>query len=252
MFRLWHRVTLPWLGRCLIMLLGLPACLPAHAGNPLAPLDQDPHYTSVGFFDVHVCNWPDRAPFYMVVFSTTEFERLAGVTVLDAQGQALGEMDLKRFQIRKNGESPEKRIFITYLPIPAHVRDGWLIGVMKMRDGRQYQGRDFVVHALLPIAHDLVPPPDSELREPPSELRWDSIPGSKYYKVTIRDEWENDDVIFTSPLLREPVLKLPEGLLKRGGRYHWRIHARDTDTSTVLGDFNHGSMSAPARFSISP
>lgn len=213
-------------------------------------LQADPHYTPAGFFDIHVCNWPDRAPFYMALFSGTHFDQLAAVSVYDPGGTFVGALNMQRYRIVGKKGDPEKRVFITHFPVPAHTRDGWFSGAIRMRDGREYVARDFVVHALLPSASDLVPSGESELAGIPAEFRWAAVPGATNYMVTIRDEWQGEDTIFTSALLTEPRLRLPVGLLQGGGSYQWVVHARDINGSELLGDFNHGSLSKPARFSI--
>ena len=45
---------------------------------------------------------------------------------------------------------------------------------------------------------------------------------------------------------------LPAGLLEKGGYYSWIVHARDLNEHFMLGDFNHGSLSATVNFSIGP
>ena len=54
---------------------------------------QDPHYTEVGFFDIHVCNWPDRPPFIMALFSTLDFENITKVSVHTPSGDLLGDFN---------------------------------------------------------------------------------------------------------------------------------------------------------------
>jgi hypothetical protein len=51
-------------------------------------------------------------------------------------------------------------------------------------------------------------------------------------------------------MLPKPELKLKPGLLKPGGYYSWRVHARDSNGNVLLGDFNHGSLSTPITFSL--
>ena len=65
----------------------------------------------------------------------------------------------------------------------------------------------------------------------------------------IRDLWKEKD-IYTSELLDKPELLLPKGLLKAGGYYAWRVHARDVNEHALLGDFNNGSLTSHVTFSI--
>lgn len=236
----------------LSLALGLCVCFSANSQQTVPTLDQDPHYTPAGFFDLHVCNWPEQEPFYMALFSSTEFDQIASITVLDSARHAVGNLDMQRFQIQKNPGKAEKHVFITHFSIPAEVDDGWFSAVVTMRSGQQYEAKDFVVHAVLPLAHDFVPIPDAELENPPEQLRWGPVRGATHYMVTIRDDWDNDQLIYRSPLITEPKLTLPVGLIRPGGHYQWRVHARDVNGSTLLGDFNHGSLTAPVRFSVAP
>lgn len=68
----------------------------------------------------------------------------------------------------------------------------------------------------------------------------------------IRDLWDDERLIYTSKLLTTAELVLPENLLQPGGYYSWIIHARDVNEDVRLGDFNRGSMSRPATFSVTP
>lgn len=87
-------------------------------------------------------------------------------------------------------------------------------------------------------------------RAPPEKLSWQAVSGAAFYQVFIRDQWDNNNLVYTSVLLVEPELALPENLIEPGGLYTWTIHARDTNEDLMLGDFNHGSISKPAAFSV--
>jgi hypothetical protein len=80
-------------------------------------------------------------------------------------------------------------------------------------------------------------------------LRWNPIPGAKYYQVFLRDEWAGTEAT-ASGLLTEPRFVPPKGLLHAGDIYEWRIHARDSDGTVLLGDFNHGSLSREMSFTV--
>ena len=68
----------------------------------------------------------------------------------------------------------------------------------------------------------------------------------------MRDLWDESKLIFSSKLLDKPSVQLPAGLLEAGGYYSWIVHARDLNEHFMLGDFNHGSLSATVHFSIEP
>ncbi|WP_413439273.1 hypothetical protein ACFDAU_07040 [Sulfuriferula sp. GW1] len=223
--------------------------LSALAQTPNAE-NTDPHYTELGFFDVHLCNWPDRPPFYMALFSTVQYQNISGVRVYFPDGKLAGELDMTRYRTINRPGKPEKHVFITHLPLSNQATDGWFSAIITTLDGREMTAKDYVVHTLMPIIHDAAPAGGRELSSPPIQLTWSPAPGATHYQVTLRDEWNNNRVIYTSALVTEPRISMPPGLLQQGGRYSWVIHARDSNGNVLLGDFNHGSMSAPQTFSI--
>lgn len=220
------------------------------AAQTLSVESADPHYTEVGFFDMHLCNWPDRPPFYMVVFSSTQYRNIAGMRVYSPDGKPLGELNMTRYRTVALDGKPEKRIFITHLPLPDKTTDGWFHATVKTREGREIPARDYVVHTLLPIVRETVPTDGREIPRPPAELAWTAVPGATHYKVTLRDVWNDNREILASEVVTGTRIPMPPGLLRQGGQYAWVIHARDSNGGLLLGDFNHGSLSAPQTFSI--
>lgn len=210
----------------------------------------DPHYTKIGFFDIHICNWPDRPPFYMALFSSTQYQNITGVRVYLPNGKLAGELDMKRYLTDISPGKPEKHVFITHLPLSNEATDGWFRATIKTRDGQEFSAQDYVVHTLMAIVQDTKPTSGQELNHPPTELSWTPAPGATHYQITLRDEWDDGRIIFTSPLVTEAKATMPPGLLKQGGRYNWVIHTRDSNGNILLGDFNHGSLSAPHAFSV--
>ncbi len=223
----------------------------AHDADVIPPSAKDPHYTDVGFFDIHICHWPDRPMFYMLLFSTTQFDRLKEVEVLKPDGTALCKLDLGRYNVRKKPGNPEKRVFITQLPVGAHGADGWYKARIHMADGRVYGAEDFVRVERMALADKELSPPDAaENVIAPKELRWRAVPDARYYKVFIFDKWDDGKKVFESKLVTEPVVSLPGGVLQPGGWYAWRIHARDINEDIELGDFNHGSYTGEFQFTV--
>ena len=102
----------------------------------------------------------------------------------------------------------------------------------------------------MPIARNLKPAANVEDIPAPSHLSWDPVPGARAYQVFVHDIWEGEVLIFRSPHLTESRVRLPEGLLKPGGYYLWRVHARNVDEDIDFGDFNHGSLTPFSRFSV--
>lgn len=201
---------------------------------------QDPHYTEGGFFDIHICNWPDRPPFAMALFSTLHFENVARVSIYTPTGDPLGELDLTKFRAFKNKEGKDKRAFITHFPMPPRIVDGWYKAIVSMKDGRSFEAKDYVIHTLMPLPTGMVPAADAADVALPGELRWDRIPGATHYQIFVYDKW-SDKLVFTSRVITETVLRLPAGILQSGGWYGWKVNARDTHEHILLGDFNHGT-----------
>lgn len=215
----------------------------ANDGTVIPPSAKDPHYTDVGFFDIHICHWPDRPMFYMLLFSTTHFERLKEVEVFKPNGEILAKLDMTRFSANKNPGKPEKRVFITQLPVSTDATDGWYKARIHLKDDSIYGAEDYVRIARMALPDQEISPPDiAENIEIPTELSWRAVPDALYYKIFIHDKWDDGKKIFESKLLSSPSVSLPAGLLKPSGWYAWRIHARDINEDIKLGDFNHGSL----------
>ena len=231
-----------------IALLMLTGCwlVTAQAAAP-----GDKHYNEAGFFDIHVCNWPDLPLFFMPLFSTARFSEVQSVEVLTPNGELLTGLDLGRYRTIKGDKSPDKRVFITQLDTPADAVDGWYSARVRLTGGEEFVAQDYVIVHRLPQAGGQVPANDAEVELIPEKLTWDPVPGAGFYQVFIRDLWNDGALIHTSKLLTRPELEVPPGLLQHGGYYSWIIHARDTNSHILLGDFNHGSLNRPATFLIS-
>lgn len=201
----------------------------------------DPHYTKVGFFDVHYCEWNVRPDFFLVLFGTNQFMDIKSIEVFRPDGSVLGKMDLNRYRLVERKGKPIRRVFIMDAPAGDNAQTGWYTTTVTMKDGSVHQGKDFVYIMKMGLARNISPPHKSENIAVPKRLSWDPVPGAKYYKVFIRDLWEDGKLIFDSGLLSKPYLELPAGLLGKGGWYEWDIHARDVNEHVLLGDFNHGS-----------
>ena len=233
-----------WVFAALLLPLTFSAC--GHL-----PTATDPHYTPAGFFDVHVCNWPEQPQFLMVLWSTTRFTEVTEVAVFSPDGARLGALDLSKYRtVPQKSGSPEKRAFISYFDLPPDASDGWYVGEAVLVGNERHRARDFVAHTLLPQAQGLSP--ENDVADVPRELRWQAVPGAAYYQVFVKDLWADGAVIYTSALLTEPMAPLPPDLLRRGGGYAWRVHARDVNGHPRLGDFNHGSLSQEIVFFIQP
>lgn len=235
---------------CLLLTICLIAGWPTLAADKeTLTTASDPHYTEAGFFDVHVCNWPNRPLFFMTLFSTPRYAELQKVEVFQPDGQPLGEISLKHYRLLKRKNKPDKRVFMVQIDVPEGAKEGWYTAYATLSDGTKYQAHDYVVIETMQLASGLNPAPDAENVPVPKVLSWDPVPGASYYQVFIRDMWDDGKTILTSKLLSEPRIELPKGLLGPGGEYRWRVNARDTNENVILGDFNHGSLTGEFSFS---
>ncbi len=249
----------PWMPRRrdVFALASLLTCLLVQAPDglaapPAAAEGGDSHYTSAGFFDVHVCYWSDRPLFFMALFSTTRFNELQEVQVIEPDGRVLGKLDLSRYRVLRRVEGPAKHVFFAHMPVTGAVQNGWYLGRITLKDGSRFIAKDYVIGGAMPLVVDVAPADGAKLPDVPAELSWNPVPGARYYQVFIKDVWGDGQMIHTSKILTEPRLPLPPGLLQREGEYAWRVHARDTNGHILLGDFNHGSLSREFGFSIAP
>lgn len=216
----------------------------AHAGT-----EGDPHYTPAGFFDTHVCNWPDKPRFLMALFSTARYGEIDRVTVHSPNGARVGDLDTSVYRSFKAPSGETRRVFISHLDLPASAVDGWYRAEITLKDGSRFEARDYVVHHFMPQASGISPVPGAQDVPASAELSWDPVPGARYYEVFLRNDWD-DTPATASGVLTETRFKPPADALRSGGDYVWRIHARDSDGNVLLGDFNHGSLSPEMRFSV--
>lgn len=211
--------------------------------------EDDPHYTPAGFFDTHVCNWPENPRFLMALFSTPHFDEVAKVSVFAPDGKFVGNLDLNRFRAFKNQSGQAMRAFITHFDLPDKAVDGWYRAEINLKNGSHFEARDYVIHYSMAQPTGIQPVPNASDVPASTDLRWDPIPGAKYYEVFLRDDWAGTEAT-ASGLLTAPRFIPPQGLLQPGGEYVWRIHARDSDGNVLLGDFNHGSLSPEMSFTV--
>lgn len=235
--------TLIWLS--VLVISYLPGTGVVSAGN-----ESDPHYNAAGFFDIHVCNWPEKPRFLMALFSTTRFDEVARVSVFAPGGKFVGDLDLTRFRAFKAPSGHPKRAFITHFDLPRKTVDGWYRAMVILKDGSRFAAKDYVIHYFMPSVAGTKPANDASDVSVQTELQWDPIPGAKYYQVTIRDIWATGIEATVSDLLTDTRYVPPRGVLQSGGEYVWRVHARDSNGNVLLGDFNHGSVSRELRFGV--
>jgi len=210
----------------------------------------DPHYSAVGFFDIHICNWPERPPFVMLLFSTTEFAKINQIDVTDPAGRTFHVFNRTRFRLIRQKGKPEKRVFINEIDLPEQMVDGWYHARITMQDGTVHTAADFVIVRKLAWTQIVAPPANAKDLRLPLTLRWRPVPGAQYYRVFVRDLWDDQKIVYESKPLTKTELRVPDGKLLPGGLYRWRVHARDVNEHELLGDFNHGSQNEPVEFAI--
>ena len=210
------------------------------------------HRNAAGFFDIHVCNWPDRPVFLMALFSTIRFNEIADIEVFDPAKKSIGKLDLASYRLSLEPGKPEKRVFMKQFTLAQQPANGWYSVLVRMRSGEQLPAYDLVTMGKLPRVANMVPADGAENVPLPRELRWDPIPGAGFYQVFIKDLWDGERLIYTSTFLNQPLLALPPGLLQAGGLYAWRVHARDVNDDPIVGDFNLGSLGPEIKFSVAP
>ncbi len=236
--------------RCFLLLMAMVfiSSSNVYAGNAAHP--KDTHYTASGFFDIHLCNWPDRPPFYMALYSTKQFKQIRSVELINAKGKKFAVLDLSKFRVIKANSKSEKRVFINQVAQPKGFSDGWFSARITLADGSVHVAKDFVEHGLMNIANNLQPSHRQQISDLPKTLKWPAVKGAAYYQVFIKDKWDEDKLILSSKMLDAPEVVLPKDLLEYGGFYSWRVHARDVNGDVKLGDFNLGSLSSWQEFTI--
>jgi len=238
------------LARRMALFLLVFCCLGAvRAGNVPQLISEDPHYNELGFFDVHLCNWPERPQFLKVLFSTPLFAQVDRMEVFDPAGRRIVELDKRHFMQLTPRNKPLKRVFIQDIDLPEDIREGWYRIAVTDARGAVHEARDLVPLTRIQRPAGLQPVDGEEGVPLDSTLSWQPVPGAQYYQVFVRDAW-NDELMYRSKLTEETRVELPPGTLEPGGYYVWRVHARDLNEHVLLGDFHNGSMSEKAYFSV--
>ena len=210
----------------------------------------DSHYSSAGFFDIHVCNWPNRPLFFMALFSTYDFNDISNIQLFSPSDKIIGEFNLKKYRLVKDKKKKEKRVFIKQFEIPKNSKNGWYYTKVNLKNGTTIIPKDYVIIDKLEIPEVSTPNINKELTFIPKSFVLKKSMGAKFYQAFIRDTWDSK-LIYKSKLLNKPEIPIPNNLLKKGGLYSIQIHARDTNEHQLLGDFNHGSLTKKIEFSIS-
>jgi hypothetical protein len=211
-------------------------------------LDRDPHYNDIGFFDVHICNWPERPKFFKVLFSSEHFDSIKSMDIYTPEGKLLTALDKSKFMTLERKNKPNKRVYMLNIDVPDFATTGWYRIDVTTSDGKNYQAKDFVTLDRIQGASGMTPSGEESVSLPVT-LNWKPVVGAHFYQAYIRDIW-NGNLVFQSKLVDKPGITVPEGKLEPGGDYYWTVHARDSNEHILLGDFHMGSLSTKAYFSV--
>ena len=207
----------------------------------------DPHYSPIGFFDIHICNWPSRTNFLKILFSSEKYNQIDSMKVFTPAGKLLVQLDNKKFSILKRKNKPDKRVFMLDIDVPENALDGWYNIKVKTKNGKQYQAKDYVILNKIGRVTAMQPASEEKKYSLPITLKWKPVSGALYYVVYLKDGWTGK-LVYKSKPLKNHKTKIPKGKLEPGGYYKWFVHARDTNEHVLLGDFNMGSISKKVTF----
>ena len=212
-------------------------------------LNNDPHYNSVGFFDIHLCNWPERPNYFKILFSSEKYQQIESMSVYTPDNQLLANMDKTKFRTLKRENKPDKRVYLLDLDVPELASTGWYKIDIKTENGTVYHAKDYVIMTRLKKVSDMHPTGEDKEFSLPITLKWKPVAGSQYYQAYVRDVW-TEKMVFKSKLIDTPEIKIPDGKLEPGGDYYWTVHSRDTNEHILLGDFHMGSLSKKSFFTV--
>lgn len=232
----------------LIMSLSLLIQSTSNAEESLE-LNNDPHYNSLGFFDIHLCNWPERPNFFKILFSSEKYQDIESMSVYTPDDQLLANLDKKKFITLKRKNKPNKRVYIVDIDVPDFASTGWYKIDIKTDDGATYHAKDYIIMTRLEKISEMYPSGDEKEFDLPITLKWSPVAGSQYYQAFVRDVW-TEKLAFKSKLINTPEIKIPNDKLEPGGYYSWTVHSRDTNEHILLGDFHMGSMSKKTFFTV--
>lgn len=212
-------------------------------------LSDDPHYNKIGFFDIHICNWPERPNFFKVLFSSEKHDQIESMNVYTPDDQLLVSLDKNTFKTLKRKNKANKKVYMLDIDIPEMASTGWYKIDVKTNDGAIYHAKDYVIMTRLEQVSKMRPSDEDKEYSLPITLKWNPVAGSMHYQAYVRDVW-TEKLVFRSKLIDTPEIEIPIDKLEPGGEYYWVVHSRDTREHVLLGDFHMGSMSKKAFFTV--
>ena len=183
-------------------------------------ISEDPHRTKAGFFDIHICNWPDRPPFYLTLFGTEQYDDITSIEILSPDDKKIGELNLKKFTVSKKKNKPERHVFLTQLDIPKNKMDGWYSARINFRDKPSQTAYDFVIHQTLNRATSHSPEHGAEDIKKPKQPILGFNSGRKFLQGVYKrylEWWKDYSYIkpYQNSLLRPPSRLTPSRRLLR-------------------------------------
>ena len=212
-------------------------------------LNKDPHINELGFFDIHICNWPERPNYFKVLFETEKYQYIDSMSVYTPDDKLLVTLDKTKFKTQKRKYRPEKRFFILDIDVPEFATTGWYSIDVKTKNGKSFQAKDYVIMSRLQRVSKMTPSGDDVEVRLPVVLQWKTVPGAYYYQVYVRDAW-TDELVYSSNITEKNTIRIPSNSLEADGYYYWSVNARDLKGSILLGDFHMGSMSEKSFFNV--
>lgn len=190
----------------------------------------------------------------MLLYATHHYQEIEDLTIFKPNGEVLTHIDKSKYRylptaIVDGKTIPDKKVFINQIPVTNQDEDGVYSAVIATMNGLKHHYHDLVETEQLIALPTLSSPShqSADISLTPT-LKWGQVKGAKLYQVFIKDNWTGKTVL-TSKMLSETNFTVPNDLLKSGGWYAWKVHARDMDETKIYGDFNAGSISRTALFS---
>ena len=101
--------------------------------------NSDPHYNDIGFFDIHICNWPERSNFFKILFSSEKYDEIESMDVYTPDNKLLISLDKTKFRHLKRKNKPNKKVFMLEIDVPNSASTGWYSIDVRAKDGSTYQ-----------------------------------------------------------------------------------------------------------------
>lgn len=106
----------------------------------------------------------------MALFATYKYKNISRIEIFTPGNTKLGEISTEKYKVVIKKGKPEKHVFIGKFKIPKNTSNGWYRSVVTMKNGDQYEAKDYVIQARLGIASGIKPEAEAELDKIPKKL----------------------------------------------------------------------------------